>query len=264
MFCELETAFEEPILEERAELSAKEQTALKHAHIKERGEWQLKRQVRMLEVATRQVIPGDDMKAKMQWVAERNNGELQALCAYIADVCTGLREGQMHEIMKQIHSMSSHETKIVSNFSEWEIAAQTLANFRMCRPVEDFVFQIPMKGISQTRKLEIDQECILPVPPMKMGIDPQTQRPSPKYKKENPRDPDYIRAKRAVEDKWMIMILDECMPFKIPGTSIKEKREWLNRRLLGDVIKLRQFIDNELLGSLSRYNFFTKGSALLS
>lgn len=257
----LNELYEEPFFEERSECSASEQIALKNHYEKEKSKWENSRRVSILEMATGYSVPGETLEEKIEFITTRDAGELEALNHYIADICTSLSEGREAEMMKQIASLSTASVKKVSNFNDWVKSSGTQAFFRICRPFQDYIVQIPLAGISSKRKLEIDSECMTPIPPKVMGIDPATGRPSPKYLKDNTKDKDYIRAVNAVNDKWIVLMADECLPFKIPGETLEEKKVWISQRLAGDVYKLRQFINAELCGVLSRYNFFTKGSA---
>lgn len=256
----LNELMEEPVFEERQECSLSEQLALKKHFESERAKWESIRKITLLELATGYTVPGESIEGKIEWLDSRDGGETEALNQYISDICTGLAEGKEHQIMKQIAAFSATQIKKASSFNDWVASSETQAIFRTCRPFQDYVIQIKLKGISNSRKKQIDSECITPAPPKVMGIDPSTQRPSPRFMKDNPRDPEYIKVVNAINTKWLILILEECLPFAIPGDSIEDKKNWISERLAGDILKLSYFVKSELCGVLSRYNFFTKGS----
>jgi hypothetical protein len=147
----------------------------------------------------------------------------------------------------------------MNSFSDLLSVAQSGSTFRMSRPGEDYIIEIPLKQLSEKVKSQIDEQTPDPIPPSKPGKNPASGKVDAAYPEYAWNDPGYKRKKRANDRKKDILRLEAILPFSIPGTTIEEKYSWIGDRLLGDVLKLRNFVDGEVVNYRKRFNFFTKG-----
>lgn len=216
-----------------------------------------KRKVKLLEHSSGFIIPGNSLDDKVRWLELRAQGEVDTLFNYVSDVMGNFYD---NPILSEFTSLALRQaTNIisVSDFSQWEEAANTETVFRMARPFEKYIIEFPLKSISTKDKQEIDEQTKEPIPPKLPRRDKETGRIDPTRLEPNYRDPHYKERLRVINQKRFAMVIQAALMFDIPGGNWEQKYQWISQRIVGDVIRLRNFIDEEILGYKSRYDFFT-------
>ena len=225
----------------------------------ERDSVVLKKEVAIFEKAIGQSIPGKKAEEKIDWLKQRNPGEIEALFRYIQNDLCNMRNGSMidsYNLALEHGKANEKEIRDFSNFEDWQTATTSQYTFRMQRPYEDYIIEVPLRGLSQELKKDIDAQTKDPEPPKMPHRDPKTNRFDPMDMRPNFSDPAWLRSSRAVNQKRTAMYMDACLMFDIPGSNWQEKYNWLADRLTGDVINIKNFIENDLVGFRSRYDFF--------
>lgn len=214
----------------------------------------------VIEISSGKKIPGDDYSQKAKSLQSLNPGEVSALFYFIQNVICSLDNGNLYHQYQKVASENSETLKdrVVEfeNFESWQNATQTPYIFRMHRPQDNYILEFPLKNISAELKMQIDSDTREPEPPKvpKRGPDKRwiANEMVPDYN-----DQGWLARVRAVQQKRTVLFFTACLPFTIPGANIMDQYQWLSRRLVGDVIRLRNFIEEELCEYHSRYNFFT-------
>lgn len=212
----------------------------------------------VIELSSGKKIPGDDYMAKAVTLQKMNSGEVQSLYLYIQDVICANEDGSLMQQFRQvIADRAKQNVTEFTSFEDWQRASEFGYMFRMQRPTDDYILEFPLKNISAEAKLAIEMETRDPDPPMVPYRDPISNRFVPNQMVPDTNDMNWQSRCRAVGQKRLVMFLNACLPFQIPGENQMKQYEWVSGRLLGDVLRLQQFIENELCGYRSRFDFFT-------
>lgn len=212
----------------------------------------------VIEVSSGKTIPGEDYIAKAKSLQSLNNGEVHSLYLYIQDVICANEDGSLMQQFRQIISeQAAQNTVEFTDFVDWQRASEYGYFFRMQRPTDDYILEFPLKDIPADAKLAIEMETRDPDPPMIPYRDPATNRFVPNQMVPDHNDKNWQARCRVVSQKRLAMFLNACLPFQLPGENIQKQYEWVAGRLIGDVLRLQGFIENELCGYRSRFDFFT-------
>lgn len=221
----------------------------------------MKKYIAILELSTGKTVPGDSAELKYTWLKERGYADIETILNFILDALCGNVSGRVLDEYRNAMSSGKACSTIIefTDFDDWKVASESKYVFRANRVLQDFIWEIPIKGISSSRKAEIENETQNPIAPMKPAQLPNG-RFDPTNLMPDTNDPHWLKNIRAVEQKRTILYLDECLPFAIPGKNISERYHWLSQRLVGDVRSLRSFLDKELLSYRGRYDFLANTS----
>jgi hypothetical protein len=205
-------------------------------------------------------FPGETWSEKAAAIFKLNPGETEALYFYIQHSLCNFQDGPLLE-RYQLSSATNkfqHPDIELNSFADWEAATKSAYVFRMHRAIEDHIIEFPLKNISTEDRLAIDRETQEPDPPRKPKRDPSTKRMIAGETVPDYDDVHWKQRMRAVNQKRIAMYFNACLTFTIPGGNLMEQYNWIARRLMGDVIRLKTFIEQDLCGYESRYNFFTR------
>jgi hypothetical protein len=217
------------------------------------------KRIAVIEVSSGKLVPGETMEEKVKFMqSNMNPGEIQALYLYIQNNICSVENGDLLTEYRQVaaDSLKSRVTQF-SSFDSWKKATEIGYVFQMQRPSDDFILEFQLKNITAEAKQVIDVETREPEAPMLPKRDKASRSWNPREMEPDLSDPSYLARKRAVNQKRVVMFFNACLPFEIPGKNNLEQYEWISKRLIGDVIRLRQFIEQDLCGYGSRYDFFS-------
>lgn len=220
-----------------------------------------RKQCCILEKALRKPIPGETIDAKVAYLSQRTSGEIEALYKFVQETLGNLVDGNMMQAFLISTTKKDKDDDVVefSDFSDWKTAAETKYTMRMHRGVQDFLIEFPLKGVSEEARREIDLQCKEPDPPKIPKRDPKTGRFDPSILVPNYEDHTWKRSLRAVNQIRTVKTFAACLPFEIPGGNDQQKYAWISERLVGDVVRLKRFIDTEIIGIGAKLDLFTRG-----
>lgn len=210
------------------------------------------RKIEIFELCTGKAIPGATQDAKSQWLDQLSSGDTEIFFERLVNEFFNLESGQMVRDYEQDQDI---ETVDFTSFDDWSKLSNTGSFFRMHRQHEDYICEFPLKKLSEDRKKEIELACKDPQPPSKPGKNPATGRIDPSFPEYNYNDARFLAALKVNNQKRMVMIFDELLPFTIPGSTTEEKNRWISKKLVGDVIQLRAFIEGNIMDYRARLNF---------
>jgi len=214
--------------------------------------------VAFFELSTGKKIPGNTPKDKVDFLSERNPGEINALFTFLTDKACALKDGLL---LADYEAFSRQailpEVVEIEDFNSWSKASDSQYFFRMQRPFQDYILEFPIKGIDKDVRKRIDDETKFPSPPQTLARRPGGKGFDPSQIVYDNKDPSYIKSCNAIEQKRTLLFMEQCLLFPIPGSTTKEKYDWLSKRLVGDVFRLRSFIQNDLLSYRNRYDVFS-------
>lgn len=216
----------------------------------------------LVELATGHKFPGETYADKALFFQKLNPGEATALYLYIQNHLSAFQSGRMLEHYKDIladraEQNGSDGNVEFSGFESWQKATELPYLFRMHRPCQDYILEFPLKNISAECKLMIEAETKEPEAPLMPKRDPKTRRFIPGETVPDFNDIHWLEKMRAINQKKAILFFNACLPFSVPGSNRKEQYDWIAQRLMGDIVQVKQFIENDLCGYRSRYNSFT-------
>lgn len=217
-----------------------------------------KKVVALFEEAIGKKIPGESFTEKINFINQRNAGEIDALKFFIRTRASGFTDGPLLNEYLVATNDSQQEVIKFSDFNDWRIATESKYVCRIHRPFEDYIVEFPLRGITQEKKLEIDERTKEPKPPMVPGRDKNNPRKFDRNRMvPNRNDPSYLQQIRAVNQLRTALFFNECLMFKIPGANEQEQYNWIASHLIGDVMKVKGFIDQELANYHGYYDFFS-------
>ena len=213
------------------------------------------RRVKVFELATDKNVPGETDEDKVTWLSENiSAAELDALFNCIIERGSNINDGIA---LNEYNSALRNSKPVVSTFSgfdDWVSASNLGSIFRMQRPFEDFIIEVNLRQVTDSRKKQIDEQSKAPPPPSRPKIDKSTGRQIGMLYDYN--NPNYKAQTKIANRKSLVNIFEACLPFSLPGDSVDKKYKWISELLLGDVIKLRNFIENEVFNYRNRIDFF--------
>jgi hypothetical protein len=221
--------------------------------------------IALFEISSGKEIPGSNMEEKRSFVELRSPGDSDALFLYVTEVMCNLTSGRIMDDWNLYSSLSETTLEVteLSGWDDWKPASETKHFFRFQRPFQDYIVEIPMTSISSADKAMIESTCSTPEPP-----NGPKKFPNGKFDmsgmEPNYNDPSWQQAARSVAQKRAVKLFEACLPFEIPGDTDKDKYNWIALRMPGDVSNTRRFIEEEVAGYKSRYDFFTLSSGQTS
>lgn len=233
--------------------------------IAERNQAVLYKNVALIEAATGMELPGGSPQGKVDFLSRRCPGEMDKLINHINNVLTCLVDGRLvDEYMLAVASSPiKRAATYISSFEDWLEASETKTIFRMQRTFDDYIIEIKLKGLNSEDKARVEAETKMPNVPMRPkrlpggGIDPSQTEPF--YE-----EPNYKRQVKGAMQRRAALYFDHCLPFKIPGDRVEDRYAWISRRLVGDVVKLRLFIEKQLADYGSEFDFFTDSTGQMA
>lgn len=220
----------------------------------------LRKQCAVFEKSTGKSIPGDTIDEKVNFLSQRNPGEIEALWNYIYLSMCSMTDGGLMQSYNTLAAKSERDnSEILSfgSFEDWTTACETQYIFRMQRPFEKYIIEFPLRAISEEQKQAIEAETREPEAPRVPKRDPRTKRFDPTQLVPNLQDPAWLQSMRAINQKRTAMFFSACLTFNIPGDNWQDKYAWISEKLVGDVIRVKRFIEHEIVNIGSRYDFFT-------
>lgn len=210
------------------------------------------RKVEIFELCTGNKIPGNSQDEKLKWLNSLTSGDADMLFEKLVNEYFNLESGSLTREYEQDQKVEVVEFK---SFEDWSNLSNTGSFFRMHRQQEDYICEFPLNKLSEERKKEIEDACKEPFPPSKPGKNPVTGRIDPAFPDYNYKDSRYLAALKVNNQKRTVMIFDELLQFKIPGGSTEEKYRWIGKKLVGDVVQLRSYIEGNVMDYRARLNF---------
>lgn len=208
----------------------------------------------VLELTLCRKIPGETWGDKATWIERMNPGEMQAMYMSAQYDACNLRNGPLLNDYND-WSTKSRQIEDFAGFESMSDASKSQYFFRMHRPSDEYLLEFPLKGISAKQREEIDRECKEPEPPKAPKRDPITRAIDFKNMVPNLQDKQWLDKCRVVGRRRTIMFFNACLPFEIPGKTLSKQFDWLGGRLVGDVVRLKNFITDELTSYHTRYSF---------
>lgn len=224
----------------------------------------LSKKVAFFEMSTGMKIPGETPDQKNDFLSERCCGHLETLYSFITTSMVNLIDGNMMRdyIQASFEDVTTRRVIEFTGFDSWQKASEITVVLRMQRPFDDYITEVPLRGVSEKRRAEINEATPTPKPPMLparkkggKGFDPNTLEP-------NFNDPTWRAASRACSQKKVAMMFESCLQFEIPGTNLKEKYDWIATHLVGDVVRIKNYIESNILSASSSIDFFGQSSYL--
>lgn len=221
----------------------------------EREKVSREKMVHVLEVSLKEKIPGSTWAEKADWLENKNMGEFQALYMAAQYEACNLRDGDILSDYIDLSSMN-RQVEDFTGFSKMDDASKSQYFFRQQRPGDNYIIEFPLRGVSSRQREEIDNECKEPEPPKVPKRDHTRGTLDFKNMIPNLQDKQWLDRCRVVGRKRTMMYFNACLPFEIPGKTINEQFDWLGNKVVGDIVKLKRFMTEEITSYASRYNSF--------
>ncbi len=191
-------------------------------------------------------LPGTTVDEKVEWALENieREGEFYKLAQAIRKL-SGDGTGRQEDTEEQNPIM-------LTNPEDWVKASKAPTFYRFQRAGKILRFEI--KGVNGKRIKEIEIATNPGEPPVKFQPTPDGRRGSPMP---DPEDANYKKKVEEMKIVEQVMYFDSSLPFVIPGTTIKDKIEWLHKRPVWEVLSLISFIRMENLSYRGKADFFT-------
>lgn len=215
--------------------------------------------IAILEAALCMKFPGKNVEEKITFLRKRVPGEVDSIYNHVQMKICNWVGGEDPTLLMQYNQLNQVAIpKVIDfkDFADWKEAAETQYIFRMQRPSDDYIIEVPIHGISKEVKENILEETKESDPPLVPVWNSRTGRMDPSLTKPNFLDASWLKRSRAIHQKRTTMYLESCLPFNIPGSDQKQKYEWISHRLVGDVLRFQNFIESELMGYGARYKSF--------
>jgi hypothetical protein len=225
---------------------------------------QILKELAILEKAIGQKIPGETDDDRLTFMANKNEADLESMFNFITNSLCAMTDGSMVDSYETVSRVAKQEVVEFAGFDDWQAASETRHVFRMQRPGDEFIIEFPFRGIDMKTRQRIDEQTKMPDAPQIPMRDPVTKKLIQGQMTSNLKDPVWRKQCRSVNQKRIVLYFEACLPFEIPGANEYEKYDWISRRLLGDVVRAKTFIEQQILDYTGRYDFFTGGHGLLS
>jgi hypothetical protein len=211
----------------------------------------IKRKVLYFEAATQKQLEGIDIEDKARRLLSKPVSLVDAVFDVINNFACAVIDNEFAEAYQ--FARSKYGERIEASdlndiFSNKELSDRV---FIIGRPFEETILQFPLHSIDGDERSRIENEFKIPSPPRRPGKGFDTSNPVPWTN-----EPMYVARCKNIKLKKMIAYLEACLSFKIPGDSFDEKLSWLDKKPVGDVIKLQIFIQRELIDTGMAIGFF--------
>lgn len=138
---------------------------------------------------------------------------------------------------------------VVDSPEKWQSASTVAAKYTITRP-DGTKLTFNLKGISAALYYEIVRQCTAMAVPKKLvrptDVRGNIIKGAQPMEQDDPDDPTYQKNRREMSDKLTVLLVDAALPFAIPGKDWKDKLNWLQDRLPGDIDKMFRFIQDDL------------------
>lgn len=221
----------------------------------------MRKRVAVLEASTGKTIPGGTTEEKVSFLGQRNPRMTERLFAHVQDVICNLNENPIDGLLEQYEMFlldSSKTSGVIdfNSFEDWDTAVNSQYCFRMSRSGDPYILEFPIRGISQEVRHKIETDTREPQPPRIPRRDPVTKRFDRSNLVLNYEDPSWLQRVKAIHQHRTAMYFDAALMFKVPGGNYMEKYGWISARLIGDVIRLKKYIEKEIIGLAGDLDFF--------
>lgn len=219
------------------------------------------KRIELFELATGMKIPGSSKSERIAWLDSKPSADMDAIFLFIRlKLCNFKPEfGSPDEQMLNAYEtylQGNEEIVEPGNAEDIFSALSTDFCFRFQRPGDDYITQFKMRHMSSQDYKELELETRSPEAPIVPFRDHVTGNLIPGKTTRNTKDPTYLSKLSAVAKLKTLRILQKCLTFEIPGTTDHERISWIGDRLIGDVLRIKRYIEEEVMGVSSRYNFF--------
>lgn len=204
------------------------------------------RRVSLFELVLNSKIPGKTEEEKVRWLRSQCTISIQNLFDTMQSVALGVETSDL-EAHYKMHLLESREGVEFSGFETLE----TLPTYSFIRGRlgQSYVSVFGLNAITEDVKITIEDANKLEAPPTRPGrlIDGSLdyQNPEPWHN-----EPIYSMKAAKVKLAKTAAYMEHCIPFDIPDN------EWINSRQTGDVLRMKLFIQHELLDPTARTSLF--------
>ena len=214
-----------------------------------------RRKIFLFERIIGQEIPGSNEEEKLDYLKSNfTQKSITELYVKLTSISTGTFEGEQKSafLSRQI------EDKPVkfSGFDDWKAHSQTSHYYLHAQNWSTVIYKFPLRVISSKKSQEINETHQPPVAPESPALDPKTNKLVPNQVVSQINNPDYLKQVYAVNQKKTVAILQECLAFDIPGSTDKDKFDWIAARPSGEVSGLLRYIYTNIFGGYGDINFF--------
>jgi hypothetical protein len=148
---------------------------------------------------------------------------------------------------------------IIDSAAKWQSASTIVGQYRVTRP-DGSVDVFPLRGIPSSVYYQIMKDTKPMAAPEHEEV-PKDTRGIPVQgmsvtKVIDEQDPAYLASVEEMGNKQMTLVIDAALPFDIPGESWQEQFAWLQDKLPGDVINLKNTIERLLFNLPERFGQF--------
>lgn len=204
------------------------------------------RRIALFELVLGEKVPGNTEAEKLRWLRSQCTVSVQSLFEMIQAVALGLEVGDA-EPHYNMHRLESPDECEFSGFAN--LATDPSYSFVRGRKGQDYVSVFAMNAITEDVKQRIEADNRIDPPPTRPGTNPdgsfdyanaQPWYDEPVYK---------ARSERMKAEKTKAYI-NHCLPFAVPDD------DWIGARMTGDILRMKLFIQQELLDPTIRTTFF--------
>lgn len=224
------------------------------------------RKIAILEKATGKTFPGKEAGEKRDFYLQRSRSEQTSLTIFIdRDLCnfpgssTMPRTGPLVEFYESQLAASEPTADPFGSFEDWKAASEVQHVYRMQRAGQPYIIEFPLRAVPAETHKKITNETREPEPEKVPVMNAMTGKFMPGQFEIKRRDPVYQRKLRAAHQQRCVRYFNACLMFTLPGQNEKEQYDWLAQRLVGDVVRVREYIEDVVMGIGNRYSFFTNG-----
>lgn len=204
------------------------------------------RRIALFELVLGEKVPGSTIDKKVRWLHGQCTVSIQSLFDMIQAVSLGLEVGDAEPHYK-MHLVDSPSECEFSGFAN--LATDPSYSFIRGRKGQDYISVFALNAITEEVKHRIEADNRMDPPPTRPGknldgsfdyANAQPWHDEPVYK---------ARTERVKAAKTKAYV-SHCLPFSLPDD------DWLGARMSGDILRMKLFIQQELLDPTIRTTFF--------
>jgi hypothetical protein len=222
----------------------------KSEYVIESEKIKLIRKAIFIETALGISLKGSSIEEKASSLSLFPANYIDRLSDIISNKAASLHDGVLAQAYKKSEE-SGAKIKDIKNEDIFDFSECPFVHFRTARPFEDYLIEFPLKQLTTEDRSRIESDNVIPDPPNRPGRGFDTKNSVPW-----PEEPGYKARIGKMAIKKTIDFLQACLPFEIPGNNVHEKHNWIGKRPAGDVLKLKLFIQMELVDYSWAVNFF--------
>ena len=210
----------------------------------------LDRRVLLIERATQKKIPGATKEDKRCFLKSRTAGEVEALMQFVnSDACCWSDLSLSTEMIERYRAACNANAEIISlsdTMDEGSVSTESKYTFHLQRPGDSFISEFHLSGMAREEAIRIRKDCHPGDPPL---MPQRNEQGRPIGTTPNPNDPLYQIKVRKSNKRELLLYLQSCMAFPIPGNTEEDRSAWLGKRLIGDLTLLKEFIESNILSA---------------